>query len=81
MDKLRQGKISIFPDIEEQLKLMHIQVDRFMVQILSEHGSFKDYLFRFGIVEDNLYNDCNAIDTTYHAALQCENHENICVYI
>lgn len=31
---------------------------------------------RFGIVENKLCNDWQAIDTTYHAALECTNHEN-----
>lgn len=52
----------MFTDIGERLTLDHMQVDHFKVQLLSEHGSFQTYLFRFGILEDNLCNGFQAVD-------------------
>ncbi|KAJ8983333.1 hypothetical protein NQ317_003138 [Molorchus minor] len=63
---------TLIPRIQEWLDCRHRQVDYYLAQFLTGHGSFGQYLKRIGKIEDQRCRYCGAEeDTPRHTVMEC----------
>lgn len=66
-----------FPTVSQRLKFKNFSTDFKLTQIITGHGNFKSYLFRFGILLLDGRCDCgNGEENVEHILLHCSLHAN-----
>lgn len=61
----------LIPDIRRWVECKHRNVEYYLTQVLTGHGSFQTYLKRFGFTEDDSCIYCGQTDTVEHAIFNC----------
>lgn len=64
-----------FPTILKRLKYKHFSTDFKLTQVLTGHGSFNSYLFRFNLATSGLCACGDADEDVEHFLLHCKLHE------
>lgn len=69
---------SLLPTVAERQQMQHLQdLDHGVVQLLTGHGPYKNYLLRFRRSGTGECEDCGEVDDAYHSPLFCPAHEDI----
>lgn len=66
----------LIPDLHNWINCKHRNIDYYMTQVLSGHGSFQAYLKKIGVIDDDKCLYCDAIDTVEHTFFECIRWEN-----
>lgn len=72
LENVAQWTKSLIPDLGAWLDCSHKEIDFYITQFLSGHGSFNSYLHRIGKVPDQTCNYCGEeVDNPEHTILRC----------
>lgn len=67
----------LIPDISEWVRCKHREVNYWMTQMLSGHGSFRAYVKKIGKTENDSCIYCGEIDTAEHALFTCRRFDEV----
>ncbi|XP_072389628.1 uncharacterized protein [Diabrotica undecimpunctata] len=72
MRRVAQWTKSLIPNLRRWMDCVHRRLDYFLTQMLTRHGCFRGYLYRFGKAENDKCLYCKISDTVSDTLLVCE---------
>ncbi|KAJ8929713.1 hypothetical protein NQ314_017574 [Rhamnusium bicolor] len=78
-DKIKEGRWTweLIRRVDKWLGRKHGELDFYLTQVLTGHGSFSTYLKRIQKAEDDICAQCNLIDSPEHTIFKCRRWDEI----